>query len=108
MSEPSTEKTHISGAAKGVGGGTYVTYLCGGDLSPGPREECANSLHDYPLPLGYVDAGEVAKHRLYKRWSNTRCPDCGLYGWTPGMHICQDCAVTTPPVPTTGREADDA
>ena len=59
-------------------------YLCGGDFRPGKRDACPNTLHDYPLPDGYVDAGEVAGRRLRKRWHSPRCPDCGLYGWRPG------------------------
>ena len=59
-------------------------FICGGDFTPEPRVECPNSLHDWPLPHGYVDASEVAASRLSRRWSNKRCPDCGLYGWVPG------------------------
>lgn len=63
-----------------------AVYLCGGDESPGPRAtECPNGLHDWPLPSGYVDAGMVAARRLRRRWANVQCPDCGLYGWRPGL-----------------------
>ena len=58
-------------------------YICGGDETPGPRDDCPNPVHDFPLPVGYVDASEVAYHRLYKRWHNVRCKTCGLYGWVP-------------------------
>lgn len=61
--------------------------LCGGNLRPGDREACPNVLHDYPLPEGYVDAAEVAARRLAHRWSNRRCPQCGLYGWQPGRPL---------------------
>ena len=61
-----------------------AVYLCGGDYRPGPRDECPDALHDWPLPTGYGDAAEVAASRLYRRWSNTKCPRCGLYGWRPG------------------------
>jgi hypothetical protein len=63
-----------------------AVYICGGDTRPGPRgTDCPNALHDHPLPNGYVDASEEASHRLYKRWINRKCPDCGLYGWVPPM-----------------------
>jgi len=62
-------------------------FLCGGDLTPGERDECAEPLHDYPLPAGYVDAGEVAARRIAKGWGQRRCPRCGLYGWTPGRPL---------------------
>ena len=59
-------------------------FICGGDLTSGPRDDCPNVLHDFPLPAGYVDASEAAEKRLRHRWHNARCPDCGLYGWRPG------------------------
>lgn len=59
-------------------------YVCGGDLRPGPRVDCPSSLHDWPLPTGYVDAAEVASGRLSRQWSNRKCQRCGLYGWQPG------------------------
>jgi hypothetical protein len=62
-----------------VGG---AVIICGGDETPGPRGiKCPNALHDHPLPSNYVTASEVAARRLYQRWTNPRCPDCGLYGW---------------------------
>jgi hypothetical protein len=62
-----------------------VIYLCGGDMTPGPRStDCPDPLHDHPLPAGYNDAGEEATRRLNKRWVNRRCPRCGVYGWAPG------------------------
>lgn len=61
-----------------------AVYICGGDESPGAREECKNPLHDWPLPSGYVDAGIVAASRLYHGWHNVKCKDCGLYGWVAG------------------------
>lgn len=65
-----------------------VIYLCGGDVTPGPRgTDCPDSLHDHPLPAGYVDAAEEATRRLNKRWANRRCPRCGLYGWAPGAPV---------------------
>ena len=55
-------------------------------MRPGPRgTDCPNALHDHPLPSGYVDASEEASHRLYKRWTERKCPDCGLYGWVAPM-----------------------
>lgn len=58
--------------------------VCLEDDTPGPRDTgCPNALHDHPLPSGYGDAARVADQRLYRRWSNTKCPACGLYGWTP-------------------------
>lgn len=66
-------------------GRPYAIYLCGGDFDRlDPRDPCPNSLHDWPLPAGYVDAAEVAAARLARRWSNKRCPDCRVYGWQPG------------------------
>lgn len=60
-------------------------YICGGDYTRlEPRGECPNPLHDYPLPAGYVDAHEVAGARIANRWSNRKCPQCGLHGWGPG------------------------
>jgi hypothetical protein len=64
-----------------------ATYICGGDFRPGPRSDCPNVLHDYPLPRGYVDSFEVAERRLRKRWYSKRCPDCKLYGWIPGQPL---------------------
>lgn len=64
-----------------------VTYLCGGDTRPGPREECPDPLHDYPLPSGYTDAAETASRRLARGWANVRCRACGLYGWRPGRPL---------------------
>jgi hypothetical protein len=61
-----------------------AVYVCGGDLRPAPRDACPNDLHDWPLPAGYVDAAIMAGSRLSRRWANTCCPDCGLYGWRPG------------------------
>lgn len=63
-----------------------LTYLCGGDLRPGPRaSECPDPLHDWPLPTGYGEANEVAHARLRRGWRNKRCSSCGLYGWVPGI-----------------------
>lgn len=67
-----------------------AVYLCGGDTSPGRRDECPNPLHDWPLPSGYVDAAQVAASRLAHGWANTRCPDCGLYGWVQGRPTPRD------------------
>lgn len=64
-----------------------AVYICGGDFRPGPRGDCPNVLHDYPLPAGYVDASEVAARRLRKRWTQRRCRECGLYGWQPGAPL---------------------
>ena len=66
------------------GGRGRAVYLCGGDFTPGPREECSHSVHDWPLPSGYVDAADVASVRLRRGWANLQCPRCGLYGWAPG------------------------
>lgn len=57
--------------------------VCNLDQTSGPRGDCPNPLHDHPLPLGYIEAGEVARKRLRKRWSEKRCPDCRLFGWIP-------------------------
>lgn len=67
-----------------IGWNQGAIYLCGGDDRPGPRgTDCPSTLHDHPLPAGYVDAHEAAASRLYKRWKNVRCKDCGIYGWIP-------------------------
>lgn len=64
---------------------TRPTFICGGDLTPGPRDtDCPNRLHDHPLPSGYVDAAETAARRIRTGWANRKCPDCGIYGWLPG------------------------
>jgi len=57
------------------------TFICGLDLTPGPRDECPNTLHDHPLPAGYLESQEVAGERLEAGWTQDRCPDCKLYGW---------------------------
>jgi hypothetical protein len=59
-------------------------HLCLSDMRSGPRDDCPNEVHDFPLPSGYGDASEAAERRLRKRWANVQCPDCGLYGWRPG------------------------
>lgn len=59
-------------------------YVCGGQYHHlDPRESCPNTLHDWPLPLGYGDAHAVAAARLSAGWGNPQCPDCRLYGWAP-------------------------
>lgn len=63
----------------------YAIYLCGGDMRPGPRgTDCPDSLHDHPLPSGYVDASMEAGSRIARGWVNRKCPRCGFYGWQPG------------------------
>lgn len=63
----------------------YRVYLCGGDMRPGPRgTDCPDPLHDFPLPSGYNEASEEANSRLNRGWNNTRCEQCGRYGWRPG------------------------
>lgn len=64
----------------------YATYICGGDTSRlDERGTCPNILHNWPLPRSYCDAAAMADSRMAHHWSNTKCPDCGGYGWTPGM-----------------------
>jgi hypothetical protein len=59
-------------------------FVCGGDERPGSRgTDCPDSLHDHPLPGGYVAAGDVAARRLRQGWCNVKCRRCGLYGWIP-------------------------
>lgn len=63
-------------------------FICGGDYDRlKTRGDCPNVLHDWPLPAGYVEASEQANRRLQHRqgWKNARCPECGLYGWKPGL-----------------------
>lgn len=75
----------------------YAVRICGGDFGNlDPRSDCPNSLHDWPLPAGYVDAGEVAAARLAARWSNRKCPDCGIYGWLPGTRTPSSRAIEVP------------
>lgn len=63
----------------------HTIHACGGDYRAlDRRDPCPNALHNWPLPIGYVDAAEMAASRLAHGWGNTKCPDCGLYGWTPG------------------------
>ncbi|KDE14229.1 hypothetical protein [Rhodococcus aetherivorans] len=65
---------------------TNTMFICGGDYAKlAPRDSCLNALHDWPLPLGYVDAAEVASSRLSHGWQNVKCRECGLYGWIPGQ-----------------------
>ena len=59
-------------------------YVCGGNGRPGPRDECPNSLHDWPLPVGFVEGEEVAASRLHRKWGQVYCLACGKYGWVPG------------------------
>ena len=84
---------------------TYATYICGGDFRSGPRDDCPDPLHDYPLPSGYVDADEAAHRRLYKGWSQSRCPRCGLYGWQPGRPTGDPCDERVPAKDSTEGEA---
>jgi len=74
-----------------------AVYLCGGDLRSGPRVPCLNILHDFPLPSGYVDAGEAAARRVQRGWLNKRCPQCHLYGWEPGRPTGDPCDERVPP-----------
>lgn len=55
--------------------------VCGGDMTPGPRDSCPDPLHDHPLPSGYIPAHEEASRRLRRNWRQRRCRKCGLYGW---------------------------
>jgi hypothetical protein len=71
-------------------------YLCGGDLTSGPRDACPDPLHDFPLPAGYTDASEAADSRLRHRWTQRRCPACGLYGWRPGDPTGDPCDERVP------------
>jgi hypothetical protein len=70
---------------------TYAIRLCGGDFRPGARDTCPDELHDYPLPDGYVDAGEAAMSRLARGWVQRKCPRCRLYGWVPGRQAGKAC-----------------
>ena len=61
-----------------------AVYICGGDMRPGPRDECPDALHDWPLPAGYVDSSDVAARRLRNGWKSVRCTTCCMYGWREG------------------------
>jgi hypothetical protein len=80
-------------------------YICGDDYGRlQKREDCPDSVHDWPLPDGYGACFAVAEARVAARWSNKRCPACGLYGWIPSLKRPE----TTNPVhvphnPTQGR-----
>ena len=80
-----------------------TSYICGGDLTSGPRDDCPHKLHDYPLPAGYVDASEAAERRLRNRWASKRCPSCGLYGWQPGNPTGDPCDQSVPAPAGVGR-----
>lgn len=60
-----------------------AVYICGGDETPGARADCADAVHDHPLPNGYVDASTVAMRRLNTGWRNPMCKTCGIHGWVP-------------------------
>jgi len=59
-------------------------FICGGDFILQPRSDCPNYVHNWPLASGYVDASDMAERRIRTGWTNPRCPDCHLHGWTPG------------------------
>lgn len=76
-------------------------YICGGNYSLlQQRVSCPNTLHDWPLPDGYSDAHDVANARIANRWDSQRCPDCGIYGWTPGRETPSTNAVHVPAAST--------
>ncbi|WP_155289246.1 hypothetical protein [Rhodococcoides fascians] len=62
-----------------------AVHICGGDTRPGSRDKCRNTLHDWPLPSGYVDASEMAMSRLAQGWANIQCDECNIYGWRQGQ-----------------------
>lgn len=75
----------------------YAIYLCGGDYTRlDPRGDCPDTLHDWPLPAGYVDASAVADARIAARWGNRKCRRCGLYGWAPGRQTESTNAIRVP------------
>lgn len=78
-----------------------AVYICGGETRPGPRDECVNGLHDWPLPSGYVDAAEMAGSRLSHGWDNVKCYECGTYGWRQG-HMKGLAAESVRVLPETG------
>lgn len=43
--------------------------------------DCANCLHEHPLPKLYIAAHTEAGRRLRAGWRNKKCPECGLHGW---------------------------
>lgn len=60
------------------------------------QSACPNPLHNWPLPSAYLPAAEMADRRLATGWGNTRCPDCGIWGWTPGA-LTDDDIIALPP-----------
>lgn len=47
----------------------YAIRICGGDYGLlDRRDPCASTLHNWPLPAGYVDAAEMAASRLAHGW----------------------------------------
>lgn len=58
--------------------------LCETTETPGTRDDCENSVHDYPLPNNFVAAEELATKRLRYGWKQPRCPRCKRYGWAKG------------------------
>jgi hypothetical protein len=81
--------------------------ICGGDLRSGPRDECPDRLHDFPLPSGYVDASEAAERRMQRGWGNKRCARCGLYGWEPGRPTGDPCDEPVPAETISDKSKDD-
>lgn len=65
---------------------TGATYVCGGEEGTARERQtdCRNEVHDWPEPVGYIDASVEADWRLKHGWSNVPCPWCPRYGWRPG------------------------
>ena len=71
-------------------------YVCGGYERPGPRDECPEHLHDWPLPFGWVEASEAAAIRLFLGWTQVLCLICGKYGWLPGRRMDRELPTLAP------------
>lgn len=60
-----------------------AVYVCGS--GPLVRRPCPQGGEDHePFPTGYNGVSEYAALLLRRRFSQARCPSCGLYGkWLP-------------------------
>lgn len=48
------------------------------------RRACPHVCHDWPLPEEFPAKTKTATRRLNDHWRHQPCPDCRVWGWTPG------------------------